>query len=179
MILETYWSRRRLVPEASQTKTMSYRLIPVAAFAGIFLIVLVIFITVALIHKNLAPIETSGQNLAFVPRGTSYLIESRPHALAAMVKPIDATSYEVTFSNGERFVLPDQSRELRALLNKKAQQLIETAVLLLSETPGSSRIQLWPNKDFASEKLDELIGEFTAAGFDDFDIAVSEEVAVQ
>lgn len=179
MILETYWSRRRLVSNQTQKKSFAYQLIPVSAFAGLFLLVLAIFITVTLIHKNLAPMETSAQILASVPRGTPYLLESRPYALAAMVKPIDDTSVEITFDNGRKFLFPDEQHDLRAFLTKKAAQLVESAVLLLSETPGSSRVQLWPDKDLSAESLDILIGEFTAVGFDDFDIAVTEEVAVQ
>lgn len=177
MIYETYWSRRRLVPNPMPTKTLSEKIVPLVSFASLLFTTLSLFICVVLVHKNLAPIETSFRSLASVPHGMPFLLESRVHALSAIVRPVDKNSYELIFSNDKRFILPAQQNALQNMLNQKATELVETAVLTLSETPGSSRVQLWPEKDLSPYQLDSLVSLFTAAGFDDFDIAVSEQGA--
>lgn len=121
-------------------------------------------------------LENNGLSLATARRGDPLLFEGRQAALRFGVrKPRAGEGLEILFESGELFRFPAESERVRALLDARVKEMELTGLLTLIASPAISRLQIWPEGDLPRAEMARLMRFLTAAGFDDFDLALEVE----
>ena len=102
------------------------------------------------------------------------LSKERAHALSIVVEKEQANSpsLSIVTDGGATFELPEQAKEFAAYLHERARQIELIAMITLSPSAGASRAQIWPSFNVNYSELRDVMGLLSAAGFDDFDVAV-------
>lgn len=100
------------------------------------------------------------------------LTESRLHGVSLTIQEYKPGVTQIAFDDGTMFELPAQQEALKKYAKKRVDVLVQMAMLMMTETPASNRVQIWPAKSVNFETVRSIVAMLTEVGFDDFDIAV-------
>lgn len=140
----------------------------IAAFIGWMLCAVTSKVTRSLYLTSLYPVTLTKTD------DTAGLHGSRPHALSVVLKkdPNRPNEKILIMDSGESFLLNAQKDQIRGYIKDRAAQLEVIALLTMANTPGSGRVQIWPEENLQFADLNAVSELFVENGFDDFDIAV-------